>query len=149
MPDDQSNPQAHWLERAQRVLPAGGFGNFASDIVISRGEGGRVWDENGRDYVDLLIGSGPMILGHSHPEVMEAVREQLPLGQTFFATNSRGVELAELIVETIECAEKVRFVSSGSEADMYAMRPAREIGRAHVGTPVTCPSRIPPPAGKK
>lgn len=129
MPDDQSNPQAHWLERAHRVLPAGGFGNFASDIVIARGEGGRVWDENGRDYVDLLIGSGPMMLGHSHPEVMEAVREQLPLGQTFFATNSRGIELAELIVETIACAEKVRFVSSGSEADMYAMR----LARAHTG----------------
>ena len=69
MPDDQSNPQGLWLDRARRVLPAGGFGNYAPDIVIARGEGGRVWDENGRDYVDLLIGSGPMLIGHSHPEV--------------------------------------------------------------------------------
>ncbi len=129
MPDDQSNPQSAWLDRARRVLPAGGFGNYAADIVIARGEGGRVWDENGRDYVDLLIGSGPMLVGHSHPEVVEAVREQLPLGQTFFAMNARGIELAEAICEAVACAEKVRFVSSGSEADMYAMR----LARAHTG----------------
>jgi glutamate-1-semialdehyde 2,1-aminomutase len=129
MPDDQSNPQAAWLDRARAVLPAGGFGNFAADIVVARGEGGRVWDENGRDYVDLLIGSGPMLVGHSHPEVVEAVREQLPLGQTFFAMNARGIELAEAIVEAVACAERVRFVSSGSEADMYAMR----LARAHTG----------------
>ncbi len=129
MPDDQSNPQGAWLDRARQVLPAGGFGNFAADIVIARGEGSRVWDENGRDYVDLLIGSGPMLVGHSHPEVLEAVREQLPLGQTFFAMNARGIELAEAICDAVACAEKVRFVSSGSEADMYAMR----LARAHTG----------------
>ncbi len=129
MPDDQSNPQSAWLDRARAVLPAGGFGNFAADIVVARGEGGRVWDENGRDYVDLLIGSGPMLVGHSHPEVVEAVAEQLPLGQTFFAMNARGIELAEAICEAVACAEKVRFVSSGSEADMYAMR----LARAHTG----------------
>lgn len=129
MPDDQSNPQALWLERARRVLPAGGFGNFAPDIVIARGEGGRVWDENGRDYVDLLIGSGPMLVGHSHPEVVEAVQEELPRGQTFFAMNAHGIELAEAICEAVPCAEKVRFVSTGSEADMYAMR----LARAHTG----------------
>jgi glutamate-1-semialdehyde 2,1-aminomutase len=129
MPDDQSNPQSAWLDRARRVLPAGGFGNYAADIVIARGEGGRVWDENGRDYVDLLIGSGPMLVGHSHPEVVEAVASQLPLGQTFFAMNARGIELAEQICEAVACAEKVRFVSSGSEADMYAMR----LARAHTG----------------
>ena len=74
MPDDQSNPQAAIIERAAKVLPAGGFGNFAGDIVITRGQGGRVWDENGAEYVDLLVGSGPMLLGHGHPEVIEAVR---------------------------------------------------------------------------
>lgn len=124
-----SDNQTAWLERARRVLPAGGFGNYAPDIVLARGEGGRVWDEDGRDYVDLLIGSGPMLVGHSHPEVVEAVREQLSLGQTFFAMNARGIELAEAICDAVACAEKVRFVSSGSEADMYAMR----LARAHTG----------------
>ena len=121
--------QTDWINRARQVLPAGGFGNFDPEIIIARGEGSRVWDENGTEFIDLLIGSGPMLVGHSHPEVLEAVQEQLPLGQTFFANNTRGIELAEQIVEDMACADKVRFVSTGSEADMYAMR----LARAHTG----------------
>lgn len=117
--------QDEWIERARKVLPAGGFGNFDPGIMIARGEGSRVWDEDGNEYVDYLIGSGPMLLGHGHPEVMEAVLEQLPLGMTFFANNSKGVELAEAIIEAVPCCEQVRFVASGGEADMYAMRLAR------------------------
>ena len=117
--------QAEWLERARSVLPAGGFGNYDSSFFIRSGRGSRVWDEDGREYVDLLLGSGPMLLGHGHPEVLEAVAEQLPRGTTFFANNARGVELAEAIVETVACAEQVRFLSSGGEADMYAIRLAR------------------------
>ena len=129
MPDDHSNPQSAILDRAARVLPAAGFGNYAADIVVARGQGSRVWDENGREYIDLLIGSGPMLVGHSHPEVLDAVQTQLPLGQTFFANNTRGIELAEQIVQDMACADKVRFVSTGGEADMYAMR----LARAHTG----------------
>jgi len=117
--------QSEWITRAAQVLPAGGFGNFDPGIIIARGEGSRVWDEDGQEYVDYLIGSGPMLLGHGHPEVMEAVLEQLPLGMTFFANNARGVELAEAIVEAVPCCEQVRFVASGGEADMYAIRLAR------------------------
>lgn len=117
--------QADWIARAQEVLPAGGFGNFDPGILIARGEGSRVWDENGHEYVDYLIGSGPMLLGHGHPEVMEAVLEQLPKGMTVFANNTKGVELAEAIVEAVPCCEQVRFVTSGGEADMYAIRLAR------------------------
>lgn len=117
--------QSDWIARAQAVLPAGGFGNFDPGILIARGEGAHVWDEDGRDYIDYLIGSGPMLLGHGHPEVIEAVLEQLPKGMTFFANNSKGVELAEAIVEAVPCCEQVRFVTSGGEADMYAMRLAR------------------------
>jgi len=117
--------QAEWITRAQAVLPAGGFGNFDPGIIIARGEGSRVWDEDGNEYVDYLIGSGPMLLGHGHPEVMEAVLEQLPKGMTFFANNAKGVELAEAIVEAVPCCEQVRFVASGGEADMYAIRLAR------------------------
>ncbi|MEM1301097.1 MAG: aminotransferase class III-fold pyridoxal phosphate-dependent enzyme [Pseudomonadota bacterium] len=118
-------PQAQWIARAQAVLPAGGFGNFDPGIVIARGEGSHVWDEDGNAYVDYLIGSGPMLLGHGHPEVMEAVLEQLPKGMTFFANNAKGIELAEAIVEAVPCCEQVRFVASGGEADMYAIRLAR------------------------
>jgi len=117
--------QADWIDRARAVLPAAGFGNFDPGIVIARGEGSRVWDEDGREYVDYLIGSGPMLLGHGHPEVMEAVLEQLPRGMTFFAGNAKGIALAEAIVEAVPCCEQVRFVTSGGEADMYAMRLAR------------------------
>ena len=119
--------QTAWTDRARAVLPAGGFGNFDPGIVIARGQGARVWDEDGTEYVDYLIGSGPMLLGHGHPEVLEAVCEQLPLGMTFFANNARGIELAERIVDAVACAEQVRFVSSGGEADMYAIRLARAV----------------------
>ncbi|WP_135468437.1 aspartate aminotransferase family protein [Crenalkalicoccus roseus] len=113
------------IERARRVLPAGSFGNFAADIVIREGRGGRVWDVSGNEYVDYLLGSGPMFIGHCHPEVVEAVREQVGRGTTFFANNEHGIALAEAIVEAVPCAEQVRFLSSGTEADLYAMRLAR------------------------
>ena len=119
------NSQADWIARAGAVLPGATFGNFAGDILIERGEGARVWDADGREYVDYLIGSGPMLLGHGHPEVVEAVLDQVPRGMTFFANNSAGVELAEEIVRAVPCAEQVRYVTSGGEADMYAIRLAR------------------------
>lgn len=117
--------QAEWTDRARAVLPAGGFGNFNPDLVISSGQGSRVRDIFGKEYIDYLIGSGPMVLGHSHPEVMEAVFEALPQGQTFFASNPRGIELAEVICAAVPCAEQLRYLSTGGEADMYAMRLAR------------------------
>ena len=117
--------QEEWRERASQVLPAAGFGNFDPSIFISRGKGSRIWDESQTEYVDYLIGSGPMLLGHGHPEVLEAVFEQLPKGMTFFTNNSAGVELAEEICKAVKCAEQVRYVSSGGEADMYAIRLAR------------------------
>lgn len=114
-----------WIVRAQATLPAGGFGNFDPSAFIARGQGSRVWDEAGREYIDYLIGSGPMLLGHGHPEVLEAVYEQLPKGMTFFANNSKAIELAEAIIDATPCAQQLRYVSSGGEADMYAMRLAR------------------------
>jgi glutamate-1-semialdehyde 2,1-aminomutase len=117
------------IERAKHVLPAGGFGNFAADIVIREGSGGRVWDVSGNEYVDYLLGSGPMFIGHAHPEVTEAVLAQVPKGSTFFASNEHGIALAEAIVDAMACADQVRFVSSGSEADLYAMRAARAFRR--------------------
>jgi glutamate-1-semialdehyde 2,1-aminomutase len=121
----RSEAEQALVEIAKRVLPAGGFGNVAHDIVIAKGKGGRVWDVSGNEYIDYLLGSGPMLVGHAHPEVTEAVLEQIPLGTTFFANNEHGIRLAAEIVDAVPCAEQVRFVSSGTEADLYAMRLAR------------------------
>ena len=115
----------NWKTRAAQVLPAGGLGNFDHSIFIKEGKGSRVWDEEGNEYVDYLIGSGPMLLGHGHPEVIDAVQSQLGRGMTFFANNTASVELAEEICRAVACAEQVRFVTSGGEADMYALRLAR------------------------
>ena len=113
------------VEKAKRVLPGGTFGNFPGEVVIREGRAGRVWDEDGKEYVDFLLGSGPMLVGHAHPEVTAAAQERIARGTTFFANNRWGIELAEAIVAAVPCAEQVRFVSSGSEADLYAMRAAR------------------------
>jgi len=126
-----STPMDDLAARARAVLPAGGFGNFDADIFIREGHGSRVIDENGREFIDYLISSGPMILGHGHREVNDAIRDQLDRGMTFFANNSAGLELAEEICRAVACAEQLRYVSTGGEADMYAMR----LARAHTGRP--------------
>ena len=108
-----------------RVLPGGGFGNIASDIVIAEGYGGRVRDVSGNEYVDFLLGSGPMFAGHAHADVIAAVQAQILRGTTFFANSEPGIRLAAAIVDAVPCAEQVRFTSTGTEADTYAMRVAR------------------------
>jgi len=117
--------QSSWQERAKVVLPAAGLGNFDHSCFVREGRGSRVWDEDGKEYIDYLIGSGPMLLGHGHPEVLDAVQEQLSKGMTFFTNNSASIELAEEICSAVACAEQVRYVTSGGEADMYAIRLAR------------------------
>ena len=110
---------------ARRVLPGGSFGNLSSDIVIGEGRAGRVWDVSGNEYVDYLLGSGPMFIGHAHPDVVASVQAQIPRGVTFFANSEPGIRLAAAIVDAVPCADKVRFTSTGTEADVYAMRVAR------------------------
>ena len=117
--------QQELIDKAHRYLPGGSLGNLATSVVIEKGKGGRVWDAAGNEYVDYLLGSGPIIVGHAHPEVVAAVREQLDSGATFFAINEHAILLAEEIVKAVPCAEKVRFSSTGSEATVYAMRAAR------------------------
>jgi glutamate-1-semialdehyde 2,1-aminomutase len=121
----RSDEELELIELARRVLPAGSFGNLPADIVVREGRGARVWDVSGNEYVDFLLGSGPMFIGHCHPDVMAAVQAQIPHGTTFFANNEHGIRLAAAVVDAVPCAEKVRFVSSGTEADAYAMRVAR------------------------
>jgi glutamate-1-semialdehyde 2,1-aminomutase len=117
------------VETARGVLPGGGFGNVTHEVIIAEGKGGHVWDVSGNEYIDYLLGSGPMIVGHAHPEVTEIVQQIAAKGTTFFANNPYGIRLAAEIVDAVACAEKVRFVSSGSEADAYAMRLARAFTR--------------------
>jgi glutamate-1-semialdehyde 2,1-aminomutase len=101
-------------ELAHRVLPAGHFGNLAADLAIVEGQGAHVRDSEGRAYIDYLLGSGPMFLGHAHPEVTAAVLAQIPRGTTFFANNPHGIALAAAIVEAVPCAEQLRFLGSGT-----------------------------------
>ena len=108
------------------MLPGGSNGNTVTmDTIIARGEGPRVWDMSGNEYIDYALGSGPMLIGHSHPSVIAAVEKQLSKGFTYFALNEHMVLLAEEIVRAIPCAEKVRFASTGTEATFFAMRAVR------------------------
>ena len=126
MPERTINAEEQKLkEKAQKYLPAGSLGNTPVDIIIREGQGSRVWDVTGNEYVDYVLGSGPMLVGHAHPEVVAAVRDQIEKGTTFFNSNEHAILLAEEIVEAVACAEKVRFTSSGTEATHYAMRTAR------------------------
>ena len=113
------------VEDARRYMPGGSSGNVSFDTVVREGRGGRVWDVSGNEYVDYLLGSGPMLIGHAHPEVVSAVTEQVERGTTFFALNELAIELAKEIVAAVPCADKVRYTSSGTEATFYAMRVAR------------------------
>jgi glutamate-1-semialdehyde 2,1-aminomutase len=125
------------LRRAYDLLPGASLGSFylpeAHEFVIARGEGSKVWDAEGRAYLDLIMGSGPMILGHAHPEVVAAVREQIRRGSTFYGLNDVAIVLAEKIVEASPCAEALKFCGSGAEATFYALRLARAAtGRSKV-----------------
>jgi len=124
-----SEEERELVETARGVLPGGGFGNVTHEVIIAEGKGGHIWDVSGNEYIDYLLGSGPMIVGHAHPEVTEVVQQIAAKGTTFFANNPYGIRLAAEIVDAVACAEKVRFVSSGSEADAYAMRLARAFTR--------------------
>src|SRR5438874_10543820 len=117
------------LATAQRVLPGGSNGTVSlppeQAFVIAAGQGTRVYDVEGHCWIDYLLGSGPMILGHAHPEVVAAVQEQLTKGSTFFYLHEKAIQLAEAIVEAVPCAEQVRYTSSGTEATFFALRVAR------------------------
>jgi glutamate-1-semialdehyde 2,1-aminomutase len=118
--------------RAKAVIP-GGVSSPArafkavggTPLFVARAEGARFWDEDGRAFVDYVGSWGPMILGHSHPDVLAAVRAAAERGTSYGAPCAAEVELAERIVRLVPSIEKVRFVSSGTEATMSALRVAR------------------------
>lgn len=117
------------LAKTQRYFPGGSNGNVhlppEDAFIIASGQGAHVYDLEGNAWIDYLLGSGPMILGHAHPKVVAAVQEQLSKGSTFFYLHDRIIELAEVIINAIPCAEKIRFMTSGTEATFFALRVAR------------------------
>jgi glutamate-1-semialdehyde 2,1-aminomutase len=117
------------VERSNAVMPGGTLGSFRlpDDLafVVARGEGATIWSTDGRSYVDYVLGSGPLVVGHAHPRVVAAVQDQVKRGTTFYYLNETATRLAEKIVQLVPCAEAVRFCGSGTEATFYALRIAR------------------------
>ncbi|AWI78700.1 MAG: glutamate-1-semialdehyde-2,1-aminomutase [Betaproteobacteria bacterium HGW-Betaproteobacteria-13] len=120
------------FERAQRTIPGGvnspvrAFRSVGgTPRFIDRAEGARVWDADGKCYIDYVGSWGPAITGHAHPAIIEAVREAALKGLSFGAPTESEVEMAELICEMLPSVEMVRLVSSGTEATMSAIRLAR------------------------
>src|SRR5262245_65945111 len=89
------------LDKARQVLPGGSFGNMPAEVILRDGKGGRIWDENGKEYVDFLLGSGPMFIGHGHPDVTAAIQHPAPLGTPFFGDNRHGIQLAAAPVDAV------------------------------------------------
>jgi glutamate-1-semialdehyde 2,1-aminomutase len=125
--------QRDLIARAARVLPGGVLGSHRSgpdlEFVVRDARGPYLWDADGKRYFDYLLGSGPMLLGHAHPAVVEAVQKQAARGTTFMLLNEPIIELAEEVVRAVPAAEQVRFMSSGSEATFFALRVARAFRR--------------------
>jgi len=121
--------QEDLLRRADQVLPGGILGSHRSgpglEFVVKEGRGAYLYDMRGQRYLDYLLGSGPMLLGHAHPAVVEAVERQMARGTSHFLLNEPAIQLAEEIVRAVPCAEQVRYTSSGSEATFFALRVAR------------------------
>ncbi len=120
------------FERAKRVLPGGvsspvrAFGAVGgTPVVLARGSGAHVEDVDGNRYLDFVGSWGPLVLGHAHPAVVGAIRAAAELGTTFGAPCRAEIELAERVVAAYPGLEQVRFVSSGTEATMSAIRLAR------------------------
>ncbi|HEX2185878.1 MAG TPA: glutamate-1-semialdehyde 2,1-aminomutase, partial [Chloroflexota bacterium] len=120
------------FRRALEVIPGGvnspvrAFRAVGGEpFFVVRAAGARLWDVDGGEYLDYVLSWGPLILGHAHPAVVEAVREAAGRGTSYGAPTAAEVELAELVRELVPSMERVRFVNSGTEATMSAIRLAR------------------------
>ena len=120
------------FQRAQKVIPGGvnspvrayrGVGG--NPPCIARGQGSHIFDIDGNEYIDYVGSWGPLLLGHRHPAIVEAVRDALETGTSFGAPTEREIDLAEAIREAVPSMEMVRLVNSGTEATMSAIRVAR------------------------
>lgn len=127
---------AQWQARARRLIPGGsqtlskGPTQFVQGVApgfLTRGQGARVWDADGNEYIDYSLALGPIILGYNHPAVNTAVEGQLKNGTAFSLPHPLEVELAEQLAEIIPCAERVRFGKNGSDVTAGAVRLARAV----------------------
>ena len=135
MPANRKNSQ-QWFERSQRSLvegvnsPSRGAAVFSpGPIFLERGQGTRVWDADGNEYIDFMMSFGALIQGHAHPKLVEVVSQTMAQGSHFAAATSAEVEAAERLCRMVPSAEVVRFTNTGSEATMLALR----LARAHTG----------------
>ena len=120
------------MARARELFPGGvsspvrAFRGVGGEpFVVERGEGARIWDVDGNEYIDYVLSWGPLVLGHAAPVVLEALRETMGRGTSFGIPTSLELELAELVQQRMPQLEMMRFVSSGTEATMSALRLAR------------------------
>ena len=128
--------------RAEKIIPAGtqtfskGVNQFVTGFApkyLQRGKGAYVWDADGNKFLDYVMGCHPIILGYADQDVNSAVIEQLELGSTFSLANELEVDVTELLIETIPCAEAARFGKNGADATSVAVRIARAVtGRDHI-----------------
>ncbi|MCL2535739.1 MAG: aminotransferase class III-fold pyridoxal phosphate-dependent enzyme, partial [Nocardiaceae bacterium] len=131
-PDLRDARSAQLFDRASKVIPGGvnspvrAFGSVGgAPRFIEKASGYTLTDVDGNDYVDLVCSWGPMILGHAHPAVVEAVQKAATTGLSFGAPTEGEIALAEEIVSRVAPVEQVRLVNSGTEATMSAVRLAR------------------------
>ncbi len=104
---------------------------FGQAVYFARGLGSRLWDVDGKEYIDFFTGSGANLLGHNHPAIREAIQRALEVGIICNGETEFHSQLADLVSEAVPCAEKIRFANSGTEATMGAIR----IARAYTGKP--------------
>ena len=128
---ESSKSLAAW-QKSQQFIPGGvnsPVRNFSKvgghPRFIDRGEGSKIYDIDGNEYIDYVASWGPLVLGHAHPSVIEAIRSTALNGTSFGAPTRRETELAEIIVNAVPSIEQVRLVNSGTEATMSAIRVAR------------------------
>ena len=121
--------QLEMYRRALETLPGGTNSNFRAwgedTIYVDRGKGGRVWDLDGNEYIDLRMGYGPVVLGHADDRVDDYVNERMRRGASFSLTSEDEVRALELVKELNPWVKKARMTVSGTEATMHAMRVAR------------------------
>ncbi|MEO8571895.1 MAG: aminotransferase class III-fold pyridoxal phosphate-dependent enzyme, partial [Chloroflexota bacterium] len=128
-PSLRRDAQSSMYQRALKTLPGGTDSNFRAwgedTIYVDRGKGGRVWDIDGNEYIDLRMGYGPVILGHGDDRVDDHVNERMRKGVSFSLTSEDEVEAMELLKELTGWVDTARMTVSGTEATMHAMRVAR------------------------
>lgn len=117
------------FEKAKKLIPGGVNSPVRAfqpyPFFTKTAKGSHIVDVDGNDYIDYCMGYGPLILGHAHPSVVEAVKGQLVNGTLYGTPTEQEVELAELVCEAVPCAEMLRLVNTGTEATMSAIRGAR------------------------